>query len=220
MTNLEKLLKFLIKENDYQELSVKTGVDADTVKKFTLDIFARIIPSNFNKIENSSHVDESDLVAIVSNFNDIVKEENLKVLITNAVKKYGIEVKDASAILMAALPIIHNNLQVIAAPKKTAETKAETKAEEKKEADKIYDNISSRAKEETKDFEEEKDPKALKKELKEQKKLAKKKVKDETGKADETDDGKLSTLEKVCIYIVLGCLALLIVTFIVILILM
>lgn len=208
MNNLEKLLKFLVKENDYKELVLKTGVEETTAKKFTMDIFARIIPSDFNKVEGS-HIDEKDLIGIVNNFNAVVKEDNLKQLIASGVKKYGLEVKQASSLLMAVLPVIHSNIQKLTNPQKVQETK---KAE-KSEADKIYENISSRANEEIKPVEKQENSQPKQAE----------ETKTEVEETEESevleDDNKLSTLEKVCIYVVLACLVALVITFVVILVL-
>lgn len=207
MNNLEKLLKYLVKENDYKELALKSGVDEKVIRKFTMDIFARIIPTDFNKQEGS-HIDEKDLVAIVSNFNAVVKEENLKTLISNGVKKYGLDVKQASSILMAVIPTIHTNIQKMTNPQKVQETKAEQKSE----ADKIFENISNRANEDIKPVEKKE---VIKPQIKEE--VIEEEVEEEVEEI--VDDGKLSTLEKVCIYVVLACLVALIITFVVILIL-
>lgn len=201
MNNLEKLIRYLVKENDYKELVLKTGIEEATVKKFTMDVFARIIPSDFNKAEGS-HIDEKDLIGIVNNFNAVVKEDSLKQLIATGVKKYGLEVKGASGLLMAVLPIIHTNIQRMTNPTKVKETKKEEKAE----ADKILDNIASRANEEVK---------AAAKEDK----VYEKPTEEAIEPLEEVDDEKLSTLEKVCIYIVLACLIALIITFVGILVL-
>lgn len=232
MTNLEKLLKFLINGNDVKDLSSKTGVSEENVKSFCQDVFARIIPNDFTKAEGS-HIEEKDLRGLVANFNLLLKEENLKPLMINGVRKYGLSSSEASALVSGILPLVHKKIQVLTKPKEEVKPKAVATLQEDVEAheaitsqekvvdeetDEIFSSISQKANEDAKKEEVVKEKKSFSFNFKKFKPQNKVEEKIEVEKVEEVDDGNLSLIEKGCIYAVLVSLVAIIIVFAVVLI--
>lgn len=132
MDNLNKLLKYLINTNDIEKLSGDTGVDAGTIEKVCVDIFTKLIPSDFTRSEGA-HIEKKDLTAITANFNNLLSGATLKELVTNITTKYSIDSSKASLLVKQILVIIRSKLQFMSAAKKPASRPVETVKEEPKE---------------------------------------------------------------------------------------
>lgn len=119
MDNLNKLLKYLINTDDIEKLSNETGVEAGTIEKVCVDIFTKLIPSDFTRSEGA-HIEKKDLTAITSNFNNLLSGATLKELVTNITVKYSIDSSKASLLVKQILVIIRSKLQFMSAAKKPA----------------------------------------------------------------------------------------------------
>ena len=144
MRNIDKLVKFLVNDNDKETLSKSTATDIESVGVFTDYVINRILPEDF-LIQEGSHVEEKDLNSLVRNFNSLLKEENLKPVIIEGMKKADIKSNQASALMSNLLSIIHEKIKILmgsASPKKPEvrkesvvkeeETVEESKTEKKK----------------------------------------------------------------------------------------
>ena len=112
MRNIDKLVKFLVNDSDKETLSKSTATDIESVGKFTDYVIDRILPEDF-LIEEGSHVEEKDLNSLVRNFNDLLKEENLKPVIIEGMKRAEIKTNQASALMSNLLPIIHEKIKIL-----------------------------------------------------------------------------------------------------------
>lgn len=209
MDNLNKLLKYLINTDDIEKLSNETGVDAGTIEKVCVDIFTKLIPSDFTRSEGA-HIEKKDLTAITTNFNNLLSGATLKELVTSITNKYSIDTSKASLLVKQILVIIRSKLQFMSAAKKPAkpvdqrmpehvktEEKHTLKKEEVLEEPKEKTPISRVAKHHQ--VEDEPQAKIVKEELVEE------------------EDDDLSKGEKIALYIVGGLLVAVIVVIIVVL---
>lgn len=131
MRNIDKLVKFLVNDNDKETLSKSTATDIESVGVFTDYVIDRILPEDF-LIQEGSHVEEKDLNSLVRNFNSLLKEENLKPVIIEGMKRADIKANQASALMSNLLSIIHEKIKILmgsASPKKQ-EVQKETVAKE------------------------------------------------------------------------------------------
>lgn len=112
MRNIDKLVKFLVTDGDKETLSKSTATDIESVSKFTDYVIDRILPEDF-LIQEGSHVEEKDLNSLVRNFNDLLKEENLKPVIIEGMKRAEIKTNQASALMSNLLPIIHEKIKIL-----------------------------------------------------------------------------------------------------------
>ena len=112
MRNIDKLVKFLVNDSDKETLSKSTATDIESVGKFTDYVIDRILPEDF-LIQEGSHVEEKDLNSLVRNFNDLLKEENLKPVIIEGMKRAEIKTNQASALMSNLLPIIHEKIKIL-----------------------------------------------------------------------------------------------------------
>lgn len=120
MRNIDKLVKFLVNDNDKETLSKSTATDIESVGVFTDYVIDRILPEDF-LIQEGSHVEEKDLNSLVRNFNSLLKEENLKPVIIEGMKRADIKANQASVLMSNLLPIIHEKIKILmgsASPKK------------------------------------------------------------------------------------------------------
>ena len=135
MRNIDKLVKFLVTDSDKDTLSKSTATDIVSVGKFTDYVIDRILPEDF-LIQEGSHVEEKDLNSLVRNFNSLLKEENLKPVIIEGMKRSDIKANQASALMSNLLPIIHEKIKILMGNKsepvkKEEETAVEEKAQKK-----------------------------------------------------------------------------------------
>ena len=135
MRNIDKLVKFLVTDSDKDTLSKSTATDIVSVGKFTDYVIDRILPEDF-LIQEGSHVEEKDLNTLVRNFNSLLKEENLKPVIIEGMKRAEIKPIQASALMSNLLPIIHEKIKILMGNKsepvkKEEETVAEEKVQKK-----------------------------------------------------------------------------------------
>ena len=112
MRNIDKLVKFLVTDSDKDTLSKSTATDIVSVGKFTDYVIDRILPEDF-LIQEGSHVEEKDLNTLVRNFNSLLKEENLKPVIIEGMKRAEIKPTQASALMSNLLPIIHEKIKIL-----------------------------------------------------------------------------------------------------------
>lgn len=129
MRNIDKLVKFLVNDSDKETLSKSTATDIESVGKFTDYVIDRILPEDF-LIQEGSHVEEKDLNSLVRNFNSLLKEENLKPVIIEGMKKADIKANQASALMSNLLPIIHEKIKILMGNASKSETKKEAVKEE------------------------------------------------------------------------------------------
>ena len=131
MRNIDKLVKFLVNDSDKETLSKSTATDIESVGKFTDYVIDRILPEDF-LIQEGSHVEEKDLNSLVRNFNDLLKEENLKPVIIEGMKRADIKTNQASALMSNLLPIIHEKIKILMSnvSNKKPEVKKETVVKE------------------------------------------------------------------------------------------
>ena len=90
MDNLNKLLKYLLPNEEINKIVNEADVSREVVEKVCVDIFDKLIPSDFNR-QDSGHIDKKDLNGISNNFNNLLTNDNLKALINEISEKYGVE---------------------------------------------------------------------------------------------------------------------------------
>ena len=137
MRNIDKLVKFLVTDSDKDTLSKSTATDIVSVGKFTDYVIDRILPEDF-LIQEGSHVEEKDLNSLVRNFNSLLKEENLKPVIIEGMKRADIKANQASALMSNLLPIIHEKIKILMGNKSKPVKKEEETAVEEKVQKKIF----------------------------------------------------------------------------------
>ena len=137
MRNIDKLVKFLVTDGDKDTLSKSTATDIVSVGKFTDYVIDRILPEDF-LIQEGSHVEEKDLNSLVRNFNSLLKEENLKPVIIEGMKRADIKANQASALMSNLLPIIHEKIKILMGNKSEPVKKEEETAVEEKVQKKIF----------------------------------------------------------------------------------
>lgn len=128
MRNIDKLVMFLINSDDKVTLSKSTATDLETIDKFSEFIINKILPEDF-LIQEGSHVEEKDLNTLVKNYNSLLKEENLKPVLLEAIEKLGVRPNQATLLTSNLMPILHNKIKVLMA--NTSKPKEEVKQEEK-----------------------------------------------------------------------------------------
>ena len=126
MRNIDKLVMFLINSDDKVTLSKSTATDLETVDKFCEFIINKILPEDFI-IQEGSHIEEKDLNTLVTNFNSLLKEENLKPVLLEAINKLDIRPNQATLLTSNIMPILHNKIKVLMA--NTSKPKQEVKKE-------------------------------------------------------------------------------------------
>ncbi|MCI6701555.1 MAG: hypothetical protein MR454_09200, partial [Solobacterium sp.] len=97
----------------------------------------RILPEDF-LIQEGSHVEEKDLNSLVRNFNSLLKEENLKPVIIEGMKRADIKANQASALMSNLLPIIHVKIKILMGNKSEPVKKEEETAVEEKVQKKLF----------------------------------------------------------------------------------
>ena len=137
MRNIDKLVKFLVTDGDKETLSKSTATDIESVTKFTDYVIDRILPEDF-LIQEGSHVEEKDLNTLVRNFNSLLKEENLKPVIIEGMKRAEIKPTQASALMSNLLPIIHDKIKILMGNKSEPVKKEEETAVEEKVQKKLF----------------------------------------------------------------------------------
>ena len=144
MDNLNKLLKYLLPNEEINKIVSESGVSKEVVEKACVDIFDKLIPSDFNRQE-SGHIDRKDLNSISNNFNNLLANDNLKELISTISEKYSIEKANAGVLVKKVLVNVRGKLQYMTTFKKET-----VKEEVKKEA--VKEEVKKEAlKEETKE---------------------------------------------------------------------
>ena len=147
MRNIDKLVKFLVNDSDKETLSKSTATDIESVGKFTDYVIDRILPEDF-LIQEGSHVEEKDLNSLVRNFNSLLKEENLKPVIIEGMKRADIKANQASALMSNLLPVIHEKIKVLMGSKSESVKKTEEAVKEEKPQKKLFDLKKEEEKEE------------------------------------------------------------------------
>ena len=137
MRNIDKLVKFLVTDSDKDTLSKSTATDIVSVGKFTDYVIDRILPEDF-LIQEGSHVEEKDLNSLVRNFNSLLKEENLKPVIIEGMKRADIKANQASALMSNLLPIIHEKIKILMGNKSEPVKKEEEAVIEEKVQKKFF----------------------------------------------------------------------------------
>ena len=137
MRNIDKLVKFLVNDSDKETLSKSTATDIESVGKFTDYVIDRILPEDF-LIQEGSHVEEKDLNSLVRNFNSLLKEENLKPVIIEGMKRADIKANQASALMSNLLPIIHEKIKILMGNKSEPVKKEEEAVIEEKVQKKFF----------------------------------------------------------------------------------
>ena len=137
MRNIDKLVKFLVTDGDKETLSKSTATDIESVTKFTDYVIDRILPEDF-LIQEGSHVEEKDLNTLVRNFNSLLKEESLKPIIVEGMKRAEIKPNQASALMSNLLPIIHEKIKILMGNKSEPVKKEEETVEEEKPQKKLF----------------------------------------------------------------------------------
>ena len=137
MRNIDKLVKFLVTDSDKDTLSKSTATDIVSVGKFTDYVIDRILPEDF-LIQEGSHVEEKDLNSLVRNFNSLLKEENLKPIIIEGMKRAEIKPNQASALMSNLLPIIHEKIKILMGNKSEPVKKEEEAVIEEKVQKKFF----------------------------------------------------------------------------------
>lgn len=112
MRNIDKLIKFLITDSDKEMLCKSTAIDNESVNSFCDFIIEKILPEDFI-IQYGSHVEEKDLNSLVRNFNSLLKEENLKEVLVEGIRKTGVKPSQASKLATSILPIIHEKIKIL-----------------------------------------------------------------------------------------------------------
>ena len=141
MRNIDKLVKFLVNDSDKETLSKSTATDIESVGKFTDYVIDRILPEDF-LIQEGSHVEEKDLNSLVRNFNDLLKEENLKPVIIEGMKRAEIKPNQASALMSNLLPVIHEKIKVLMSNAAPSKSDNKISAEEKNMTNPVYSKDS------------------------------------------------------------------------------
>ena len=134
MRNIDKLVLFLINNDDKVTLSKSTATDLETVDKFCEFMINKILPEDF-LIQEGNHIEEKDLNTLVTNFNSLLKEENLKPVLLEAINKLDIRPNQATLLTSNIMPILHNKIKVLMAntsKPKQQEVKKEEAQEKKK----------------------------------------------------------------------------------------
>ena len=135
MRNIDKLVMFLINSDDKVTLSKSTATDLETVDKFSEFIINKILPEDF-LIQEGSHVEEKDLNTLVKNYNSLLKEENLKPVLLEAIEKLGVRPNQATLLTSNLMPVLHNKNKVLMAntskPKEEEVKKEESIQKEEK----------------------------------------------------------------------------------------
>ena len=185
MDNLNKLLKYLLPNEEINKIVSESGVSKEVVEKACVDIFDKLIPSDFNRQE-SGHIDRKDLNSISNNFNNLLANDNLKILINEISEKYSIEKANAGVLVKKVLVNVRGKLQYMTAPKKETVKEEVTKEEAKKET----------TKEEIKEEAFNKKEKIIKESI----------LKEDIHKEETVDDFKMAKTEKIFLYIIGGCL--------------
>lgn len=126
MRNIDKLVLFLINNDDKVTLSKSTATDLETVDKFCEFMINKILPEDF-LIQEGSHIEEKDLNTLVTNFNSLLKEENLKPVLLEAINKLDIRPNQATLLTSNIMPILHNKIKVLMT--NTSKPKQEVKKE-------------------------------------------------------------------------------------------
>ena len=131
MRNIDKLVLFLINSDDKVTLSKSTATDLETVDKFSEFIINKILPEDF-LIQEGSHVEEKDLNTLVKNYNNLLKEENLKPVLLEAINSLDIRPNQATLLTSNIMPILHSKIKVLMAniSKPKEEAKQETNKQE------------------------------------------------------------------------------------------
>ena len=137
MRNIDKLVKFLVTDSDKDTLSKSTATDIVSVGKFTDYVIDRILPEDF-LIQEGSHVEEKDLNSLVRNYNSLLKEENLKPIIIEGMKRAEIKPNQASALMSNLLPIIHEKIKILMGNKSEPVKKEEEAVIEEKVQKKFF----------------------------------------------------------------------------------
>lgn len=114
MRNIDKLVIFLINNDDKVTLSKSTATDLETVDKFCEFMINKILPEDF-LIQEGSHIEEKDLNTLVTNFNSLLKEENLKPVLLEAINKLDIRPNQATLLTSNIMPILHNKIKLLMA---------------------------------------------------------------------------------------------------------
>ena len=180
MDNLNKLLKYLLPNEEINKIVSESGVSKEVVEKACVDIFDKLIPSDFNRQE-SGHIDRKDLNSISNNFNNLLANDNLKILINEISEKYSIEKANAGVLVKKVLVNVRGKLQYMTTPKKEP-----IKEEVKKEL----------TKEEIKEEAVNKKEKIIKESI----------LKEDIHKEETVDDFKMAKTEKIFLYVVGACL--------------
>ena len=127
MRNIDKLVKFLVTDADKDVLSKSTATDLESVSKFCGFMIDRILPEDF-LIQEGSHIEEKDLNSLVRNFNSLLQEENLKLVLVDAIKATDVKPNQATVLASNLLPIIHEKIKVLMG-NRTAESEVSEDAE-------------------------------------------------------------------------------------------
>ena len=138
MRNIDKLVKFLVNDSDKETLSKSTATDIESVTMFTDYVIDRILPEDF-LIQEGSHVEEKDLNSLVRNFNSLLKEDNLKPVIIEGMKRADIKANQATSLMTNLLPIIHEKIKVLMGNKTDSVKKTEEAVKEEKHQKKLFD---------------------------------------------------------------------------------
>ena len=145
MRNIDKLVLFLINNDDKVTLSKSTATDLETVDKFCEFMINKILPEDF-LIQEGNHIEEKDLNTLVTNFNSLLKEENLKPVLLEAINKLDIRPNQATLLTSNIMPILHNKIKVLMA--NTSKPKQGVKKEETQEKKKFSFGAKKEKKEE------------------------------------------------------------------------
>ncbi len=180
MDNLNKLLKYLLPNEEINKIVKESDVSKEVVEKACVDIFDKLIPSDFNRQE-SGNIDRKDLNSISNNFNNLLANDNLKILINEISEKYSIEKANAGVLVKKVLVNVRGKLQYMTTPKKEP-----IKEEVKKEL----------TKEEIKEEAVNKKEKIIKESI----------LKEDIHKEETVDDFKMAKTEKIFLYVVGACL--------------
>ena len=117
MDNLNKLLKYLLPNEEINKIVNEADVSREVVEKVCVDIFDKLIPNDFNR-QDSGHIDKKDLNGISNNFNNLLTNDNLKALINEISEKYGVEKANTAILVKKILVNVRSKLQYMIAVKK------------------------------------------------------------------------------------------------------
>ena len=180
MDNLNKLLKYLLPNEEINKIVKEADVSKEVVEKACVDIFDKLIPSDFNRQE-SGNIDRKDLNSISNNFNNLLANDNLKILINEISEKYSIEKANAGVLVKKVLVNVRGKLQYMTTPRKEP-----IKEEVKKEV------IKEEVKKETISNEE----KIIKESI----------LKEDVHKEDAQDENEMTKGERISLYVIGACL--------------